>query len=43
MFVILTFSDGSTMILTIEEQGRKLNWYGDGILISEFFYLGEAK
>ena len=40
--VLLTFSDGSTMILTIEEQGRKLNWYSDGMLISEFFYLGEA-
>lgn len=40
--VYLTFSDGSIMILTIEEQGRKLHWYSDGILISEFFYLGEA-
>ena len=41
--VHLTFSDGSVLSLTIEEQGRKLHWYSDGILISEFFYLGEAK
>ncbi len=40
--VLLTFSDGSVLTLTIEEQGRKLHWYSDGILISEFFYLGEA-
>jgi hypothetical protein len=40
--VLLAFSDGSTMILTIEEQGRKLNWYSGGMLISEFFYLGES-
>jgi hypothetical protein len=41
--VLLTFSDGSVLPLTIEEQGRKLHWYSGGILISEFFYLGEAK
>lgn len=41
--VHLTFSDGSILTLAIEEQGRKLHWYSDGILISEFFYLGEAK
>jgi hypothetical protein len=41
--VLLTFSDGSVLTLTIEERGRKLNWYSDGMLISEFFYLGEAK
>jgi hypothetical protein len=41
--VLLTFSDGSVLALTIEEQGRKLNWYSNGILLDEFFYLGEAK
>jgi len=41
--VHLTFSDGSVLTLTIEEQGRKLHWYSGGMLISEFFYLGEAK
>jgi hypothetical protein len=41
--VLLTFSDGSVLALTVEEQGRKLNWYSDGILLSEFFYLGETK
>jgi hypothetical protein len=40
--VLLTFSDGSVLALNIAEQGRKLHWYSDGILISEFFYLGEA-
>jgi hypothetical protein len=41
--VRLTFSDGSSLTLTIEEQGSKLHWYSGGMLISEFFYLGEAK
>ncbi len=41
--VELTFSDGSILTLTIEEQGRKLHWYSGGMLISEFFYLGEVK
>ena len=41
--VLLTFSDDSVLILTIEEEGRKLHWYSGGMLISEFFYLDGAK
>jgi len=34
------FSDNSSMTLTIEEGGKSLRWYNQGMLISEYLFLG---
>lgn len=39
----MTFSDGSGMSLVIDQGGKKLNWYNNGMLISEFFFYGVLK
>lgn len=41
--VRITFSDGSGITLTLEDGGKRLNWYDNGILLSEFFFLGVAQ
>lgn len=41
--VQLVFSDGSRLVLAIVEGGRKLHWYSDGMLLTEFFFLGTAR
>ncbi|MBW1802052.1 MAG: hypothetical protein JRJ85_15135 [Deltaproteobacteria bacterium] len=42
--VRIVFSDGSMMDLKIVNDGQSLNWYGtDGVLISEYFFLGFLK
>ena len=41
--VQLVFSDGSSMILTIEQGGRKLHHYSSGMLLAEYFFLGTGR
>lgn len=41
--VQLVFSDGSSLVLTIVDGGRRLLWYSNGMLLAEFFYLGAAR
>ena len=38
--VTVVFSDGSQITFTMEDNGRRLNWYSDGVLLTEFFLLG---
>ena len=41
--VQLVFSDGSSMVLTIEQGGRKLHHYSSGMLMAEYFFLGTGR
>jgi hypothetical protein len=41
--VQLVFSDGSSMVLVIEQGGRKLHSYSSGMLLAEYFFLGTGK
>ena len=38
--VLLKFDDGSSFVLTIANNGKQLNYYSQGMLINEYFYLG---
>ncbi|MBN2198397.1 MAG: hypothetical protein JW747_00945 [Candidatus Aminicenantes bacterium] len=41
--VQLVFSDGSSLVLTIVDSGRRLHWYSNGMLLAEFFFLGTVR
>ena len=41
--VRLVFSDGSSLVLIIEQGGRKLHSYSSGMLLAEYFFLGTGK